>query len=347
MRCTSEMLNGLSTTDETLNGRLQANRRDLTVHDLMSREIITAASDDTLYAAAKRMSDNSVSCVVVVDGEKVVGILTDKDMLRGVAAQDVDFRRTRVGALMSSPTEVVPPLTSVMAASKIMEARNIKRLQVVDGDALMGLVTQTDITRGLVSISPLTSVADIMTKRVATVSTEATAAEAAQAMSSRGISCLIAMHQGTAAGIITEKDLLRRVVALHKDPSATEVSDVMSFPVVVVPPTYSILSAGKKIDRMRLHHLVVTADNKVLGIVTQTDIMRAVRRELERMERQRRVLMTELDALVRYIMQDMEKLRSYLSETTDTSAVDAEAACPAVRPELGRPQTDILNRRTF
>jgi len=347
MRCPSEILDRLSATDETLNSRLRANSRDLTVRDIMSKEIITAASDDTLYAAAKRMSDNRVSCIVVVDDKKVVGILTDKDMLRGVAAQDADFRRMHVGELMSSPAEVAPPQTSVMAAGKIMETKSVKRLPVVDGDTLIGLVTQTDITRGLVSISPLTSVGDIMTQRVATVSTEATAAEAAQAMSSRGVSCLIAMHRGAVAGIITEKDLLRRVVALQKDPAATEVADVMSFPVVVVPPAYSILSAGKKIDRMRLHRLVVTADNKVLGIVTQTDIMRAVRRELERMEQQRRVLTTELDALVRYIMQDLEKLRSYLSETTDASAVEAGTACTTAHPELGRPQTDILSRRTL
>ncbi len=328
MQCVSEMLKGSPTVNEVLDGRLGVNGQDLTVHDIMSREVVTAAPDETLLAAAKRMSENGVSCVIVTENEQVTGILTDKDMLRGIATRDSDFRRLCIGDLMSRPVEVVTPQTSLMAAGKTMEAKGIKRLPVVDGEVLVGIATQTDITRGLVSISPLTSVCDIMTKRVATVSTAATAEEAARAMSSSGISCVIAMHRQSVAGIVTEKDLLRRVVALHKDPATTKVADVMSFPVVAIEATYSVLSAGKKMDRMRLHHLVVMGDNQVCGIVSQTDITRAVRRELERMELQRRVLATELDALARYIMQDLEKLRSYLRETTDAPETAAGITGP-------------------
>lgn len=311
---------------ESLGGKLRAERDGLTVGDIMSKEIITSTRDETLFAAAKKMSENGVSCVVVVENGRIAGIMTDKDMLRGVALEETDFRRVRIAQFMTSPVEVVPSPTSVMTAGQIMETRGIKRLPVVDDNRLVGLVTQTDITRGLISISPLTSVTSIMSRDVATVSTAATAAEAAQAMSASGISCVVAMHRQTVAGIVTEKDLLRRVVALHKNPATTKVEDIMSFPVVTISGTYSVLSAGKKLDQMHLHHLVVTCENRVCGIVTQTDIMKAVRRELERMERQHLTLTTELDSLVRYITHDVAKLRTLVSDSAETPAPSTAAS---------------------
>jgi CBS domain-containing protein len=260
------------------------------------------------------MSENNVSCLVVVEEENLAGILTDKDMLRGVAIEDTDFRRIHVGEFMTSPVEVAPPQTTVLSAGEIMETKGIKRLPIVDDHTLVGLVTQTDITRGLVSISPLTSVSGIMTNDVATVDTTATVAQAAQAMSAGGISCVVAIHRQTIAGIVTEKDMLRRVVALHKDPATTKIADIMSFPVVTISPAFSVLSAGKKLDQMHLHHVVVTDGNRVCGIVTQTDIMQAVRAELQRLEQQRRTLASELDSLTRYIMRDVARLRNLVSD---------------------------------
>ena len=115
-------------------------------------------------------------------------------------------------------------------------------------------------------------------------------AEAARLMSDRGISCVVAMHRREVAGILTEKDLLKRVVALHKDPARTHVADAMSFPIMIVPSTYSVISATRKMDQMHLHRLVVADGNKVCGIVTQTDLMRVIRKELDRLQSQRRRL---------------------------------------------------------
>jgi CBS domain-containing protein len=176
----------------------------------------------------------------------------------------------------------------------------------------VGIVTQTDITRGLISISPLKAVSDIMSTDVATVDTGATVAEAARIMSAKGISCLIAMRRSAVSGIVTEKDLIRRVVALHKDPAETQVVEMMSFPLVAVPPSYSVLSAGKKMDTMHLHRLVVMKDNAVAGIVTQTDIARAVRGELERLQREHETVTREMGDLIQYVMEDLEKLQAFV-----------------------------------
>lgn len=292
----------------------------LKVRDIMGREIISAGPDDTVFAAARRMSENNISCVVVTDEEMVVGILTDKDILKGIAGNDCDFHRLRIRQRMSSPVEVVSPEESIIAAGKTMEVQGIKRLPVVDAGALVGIVTQTDVTRGLISISPLGAVSEIMSTKIATVDTGSTTAEAARIMASHGISCLVAMHRQEVAGMLTEKDLLRRVVALHRDPATTQVVEVMSFPIVGVPPTYSVLQAGKKMDTMRLHRLVVMdSPRHVCGIVTQTDIMRAVRDELERLEQNHPMLRSELRGLAGRLVENAEKLRHFIHTLPDAA----------------------------
>lgn len=334
----------MMTAQTTLPGQVRANRHPLKVSDIMSRQIVTATMDDTIFTAAKRMSENNISCIVVIDDEMVIGILTDKDILKGIAENDKDFHHLRISDRMSSPVETISPEELVTVAGKIMEAKDIKRLPVVEGGLLLGIITQTDVMRGLISISPLGAVSEIMSTQIASVDTGATIAEAARIMASNGISCVVAVHRREVAGIVTEKDLLRRVVALHKDPSTTQVVDIMSFPLVAIPPSYSVLSAGKKMDTMRLHRLVVMDQHKkVCGIITQTDILRAVRAELERLERNHPLLGTQLRNLVACLLQDTERLRDLLREVPDqpfgedvTAGVSPQriSALPAEQPWL-------------
>ena len=307
--------------------------RTLRMRDIMSCEMVTVTSEDTIFSAVKKMSDNNISCVIVVDDEMVIGILTDKDVLKGVAGSDTQFHRLRVGDRMSSPVETVSSDTSVIAAGKVMETKGIKRLPVVDGGQLVGVATQTDVMRGLISISPLKAVSEIMSTDVVTVDTGASVAEAARIMASNGVSCLVATHHKGAAGIVTEKDVLRRVVALRRDPNQTQVVDIMSFPMISIPPDCSVLSAGIKMDQMHLHRLTVMTDNEVCGIITQTDIAVAVRAELARLQTEQSDLTGRLRDIVQYISQDMETLQTFLNDMPTRAQVPHWASSVEPRPE--------------
>jgi len=262
--------------------RAGASGRTLMVGDIMSESVITASVDELIVSVAKRMSENHVSCVVVVENGKLAGILTQKDILRAVASEDNDYEQAKTSDKMSRAVGVVLPTLSVMAAGKIMETKGIKRLAVLEGKRLVGIVTQTDITRGLTFLSPLRSVADIMSTHVATVGIGATVTEAARIMFDNNISCTVVMNSEEVAGILTEKDLLDRVVIARKHAGKTTVSEVMSRPVTWIPPSYSVVGAAQKMDQLHLHRLIVMDRKHLCGIVTQTDVMRAIRRELER-----------------------------------------------------------------
>jgi CBS domain-containing protein len=311
----------------------QAGNRDLKILDVMSKDVITGLPGDTLFAAVQQMSETEVSCLVVIDGVRVLGILTERDVLKAVAGSQADFHRITVAQTMSSPVQSVSPILSILTAGRIMEARQIRRLPVLEGKQLVGIVTQTDITRGLITLIPLRSISDIMTRQVATVAADASVAEAARIMASKRISCVVVMRGDEPAGILTEKDVIRRVVTAQKNPAETGAADVMSSPITTVPPSYSVLGVSRKMDAMHLHRLVVLDAGKLCGIVTQTDIMRAIRAELERVENERWGWMTELTMLIQSTIGDLQKLEELLRKLGGSSAASGKSA------DMGRPST--------
>jgi signal-transduction protein with cAMP-binding, CBS, and nucleotidyltransferase domain len=146
------------------------------------------------------------------------------------------------------------------------------------------------------------------------VPVDATAMEAARRMSCSNLSCLIVTHEGKITGILTEKDLFKRIVALHKDPTQTRVLDVMSLPVVTIPSGCSILDASKKMETMHFHRLLVMESQTTCGIVTQTDIMRAVRKASEAVESQQRLLKEELTDVLQRAIRDLQRVRDFLGD---------------------------------
>jgi CBS domain-containing protein len=303
---------------------------DLKVCDIMTDNVTCAAPGETVLSAVRRMSECRVSCVIVVEGDTVVGILTERDVLRSVAAGGRDPTKSKVARDVQSVVSIAPD-APVLEAGAIMGSNGIKRLAVLDGEQLLGLVTQTDITRGLVSLWPYKEVADIMSTEVVAADAAATVAEAAGLMSSRRISCVVVLRQQDAVGIMTEKDVLKRVVALHRDPGTTLVAEVMSHPIVALAPAHSILCASRMMDRMRLHRLVVKENRQVYGIVSQTDILDAVRRELEQIREAQLRREEEAIQLTESTVQNLSAMESLVREA---SALCAPPAPPSALTSL-------------
>ncbi len=265
-------------------GLMTSSRIWLRVKDVMNKDVITISSDETVVSAAKVMSENNVSCIAVVDDGSMAGILTEKDLLTKIAGGEMDSDKITVSKIMSCPVESISPDLTVFDASTIMESKHIKRLPVLVGNRLVGIVTQTDLTRALTSYGMWKDVAEIMSSDMAVIEPKRTVAEAVEIMNSRNISCIVALEGNQVRGIVTERDLLKRVVALEKHPAHTAVEEVMSSPVTTIPPTYSIFSARKVLDKMHIRRLVVTEGERLCGIVTQTDIFRAMKKKLQEEE---------------------------------------------------------------
>jgi PAS domain S-box-containing protein len=282
----------------------------LNVGDVMSKEVATISPDEIVISAAKIMSDNKISCLVVMDSGNVKGIITETDVLRRVGKNRKDFYRTKLDRIMSSPVESVTSDISVLEASKIMGVRQIKRLPIIDEGELVGIVTQTDLVRALTSYGLWRDISEIMSRNIAGIQMRANVAEAAEVMTSRKISCIIVMDGDDVVGVLTEKDMLGRVVALQRDPANTMLEEVMSSPVTSVPSNFSVFSASKLMEEMNIRRLVIMKDKCLCGVLTQTDIFMAVRNKLQAEEEKNLKLLeesksniykTDLEGMITYI----------------------------------------------
>jgi PAS domain S-box-containing protein len=310
---TKQQLNDLieiKTDDIVSDGLVISSWAWLSVADVMSKEVATIFSEEIVISAAKIMSDRKISCLVIMDSGNVAGIVTETDVLRKVGNKNKNLYQTKLGQIMSSPVESATSDVSVLEASKIMSRKHIKRLPVMEGGKLVGIVTQTDLVRALTSYGLWRDVSEIMSRNVAGVQKDASVAEAAEIMTSHGISCILVMDGDDVAGVLTEKDLLGRVVALQKDPALTKMKEVMSSLVTSVPSTLSVYSASKLMEELNIRRLVVTKDKRLCGVVTQTDIFMAVKNKLlEEEEKSIRLLQesksniykTDLDGKIIYV----------------------------------------------
>jgi PAS domain S-box-containing protein len=252
--------------------------------DVMSKNVATVDQGCSVISAAKIMSEKNVSCLVVLNNGHLSGIVTETDMLKKAVAGEYDFRKVKVEQIMSSPVRSISCNVSVMEAIKIMETENIRRLVVIEAGRPIGIITQTDMVRILASYTASREVSEIMSSDVAVIASSASVKEAAKLMASQDISCLVAMENNEVVGIFTERDLLKRVIAIKRNPARTSLKKVMSSPVVTVSPDCSIISAWKLLERVRIRRLVVIDDEILLGVLTQTDILKSIKAGLEEAE---------------------------------------------------------------
>jgi CBS domain-containing protein len=115
------------------------------IQEIMNKQVVTAKLDDPLVAAAKTMLERKIGCVVVVEQEKVVGILTEGDLVR-CAASGHDPNRTVVKDIMKGPPVTCGPEARIEEAYALMRRNNIRHLPIVDkDDVLVGIVTMKDL----------------------------------------------------------------------------------------------------------------------------------------------------------------------------------------------------------
>jgi CBS domain-containing protein len=117
-------------------------------------------------------------------------------------------------------------------------------------------------------------VRDVMVREVITVDENSTVKEAVDIMNEFQIGSLIVLERGKAMGIVTERDFLRRVLAGAKDVVNTKMKEIMTTPLVVVEPSTDLEEAVKLMFQSKIKKLAVVDANKLVGIVTLTDIAR-------------------------------------------------------------------------
>ncbi len=113
-------------------------------------------------------------------------------------------------------------------------------------------------------------------RQVFSISPSATIREAVHEMNEHGVGALLVMEEGRPVGIVTERDVLRRVVGPGLHASVTRVAEVMTTELVTIPSSMRVEEAMRLVTERRIRHLPVVDDGKLSGIVSIGDLMRVV-----------------------------------------------------------------------
>jgi PAS domain S-box-containing protein len=315
----------------------------------MSKYIDTIDPQSTVASAAMIMSAGKISCLIVSRDGHLSGIVTETDILKKAVADGRDFRKMKVEQIMSSPVRSISHRSSVIDVSRVMEDENIRRLVVLEEGRPVGIITQTDMVRVLASYTVSKEVSEALTRDPAVIASSASAREAAELMASRDISCLVVMDEDDIVGMFTERDLLKRVVALNQDPDKIKLRQVMSEPVVTIPANYSLLSATKLLERVGIRHLVVTEYDTLLGVITQTDIHRILKATLQDEEEKHFRLLSESNNCVFTVDLDLNTTyvnNAFMSllDVTDPNELVGKPFLPELFWEVPGQRDRLLNQ---
>jgi CBS domain-containing protein len=252
-----------------------------TVGEIMTSYVVSARPDDTVIATATKMIAEDISCLLVMEGDTLKGILSERDFLHKVPLDRQVFAM-KVKDIMSPNVVTIPPSTKLVDAVKMMKERNFRRLPVADGKRVVGIVTQTDFSRRLreafpfVPDDPHLAVQQIMSKGVLTASPKESFAAARERMRKRNVGSILIEENGVSLGIFTEYDVVMQFYDQQGNLRVKELSSFMRKYVRAAPADLNLLAANALLNEKKMRRLPVVQEKKVVGIVTQTDIVRYV-----------------------------------------------------------------------
>jgi len=123
----------------------------IAVEDVIAKEVVTVNAEYSVKYAAKMMSYFGISSLLVLNGNDIDGILTERDVLTRIVAKGMNAEKVMVQDIMTRPVMVVRPTTLLIDAVKMMNEKKIKKLPVVEEvsnrSILMGILSLTDVAR--------------------------------------------------------------------------------------------------------------------------------------------------------------------------------------------------------
>jgi len=117
------------------------------IRDLMVKKVITLQAHASVHEAVKLMNENKIGSLVIVRNGETVGILTERDLLERVLEKCKNPKETHVFEVMTSHVITGTPDMEIPEATSLMFENKVKKLPIVEGNKLVGMVTLTDIAR--------------------------------------------------------------------------------------------------------------------------------------------------------------------------------------------------------
>lgn len=121
--------------------------------EIMTRNVVTIDADASVFDACMTYKEKKVGCLVVVDKETCVGIVTERDLIERSVCLRRNPEKTKVREIMSSNVKVVNALDSVEKTLERMKSLKLKKLPVISSGKVVGIITMTDIAEARPDLS--------------------------------------------------------------------------------------------------------------------------------------------------------------------------------------------------
>jgi CBS domain-containing protein len=259
----------------------QAEERHMKVGDFMSSPVVTVQPDTDFVDAVQMMILKGIGNLAVVEGEKVDGIITERELLQHLVLNKAVSNKQVKYVLTQKFTKITPE-TSILEAAKTMISKKARLLvfrkdRRTGADQLAGIITASDIVRAFLQTDRNPSIESAMTNRIFTVRPDNTVLAAAKMMLKRGIGSVVVTANGSPYGIFTERDLLNRVLGEHID-IEDKVGAYCTHPVVTAKLGIGAKDAAKMMFSRKIKRLPLVKGDKIVAMVTARDLVEAFQR---------------------------------------------------------------------
>ncbi|OIO68714.1 MAG: hypothetical protein AUJ57_09815 [Zetaproteobacteria bacterium CG1_02_53_45] len=243
------------------------------VDQLLTGKIFQVQPDSTIAQAVEIMSNERISCILVVDDGQAVGIMTERDVMR-LVHQKVEITQP-VSVAMSSPVLSTSGDTSIYDAYEILKCGDIRHLVVTRYGKAVGVLTHSDLLRavGMLDLLHKKSVIDVMLPGVSRVAPEDLLSSVIALMIERAVTTVVVTHNRKPVGVITERDIPRVAEELRNSEDIT-VAEVMSSPVITVDLHVSAYEVSELLHQHAIRQIIaVDFEGNLAGIITQTSLL--------------------------------------------------------------------------
>jgi signal-transduction protein with cAMP-binding, CBS, and nucleotidyltransferase domain len=260
-----------------------------TVGEIAPEPLPTIPRGSLVRRAINVMVESGRGAVVVTERDgSAGGILTETDIVRRVVAADRHPFATPVESVMSAPVVAVDAGCAIDAAGRLMADRGIRHLGVRRGDGAVEWVTARAVVAAG-GVAPV-RVRETMNRLLGTIQFRETVREASERMLESSIGLLLVggrrarprlggwrgAGRDDLAGLLTETDLVVRVMAADRYPYVVEAGDVMTRDFVAVDVEEALPTAAAQLTHHGVRHLAVTAGQEVVGVLSIRDLLGAM-----------------------------------------------------------------------
>ena len=259
------------------------------IKNLMSEDIITIDKDQNLSDALKLLRKHNVSRLPVTNNKQLVGIISERDIADKLGSskyESMPASRLHISSVMVKDVFTVPQTMQLDEVARLMLENGIGSVPVMEDDEMVGIVSKADFVTLAVGIAfDKIVVKEIMTKGLIAVSPTERLVHARRQMKDNHIGRLPVVDEDVLEGMVTSKDLMRAFIDFRKKVpekyQKSQIKEVLVEDVMSSNPTFTtkeatISEVAKIMIETGYNGLPVVEDNKVVGIITQTDILRLI-----------------------------------------------------------------------